>query len=203
MSLPTNAHSLPGRVYPAKTEGSSPVAQFLYFLVVLFLCLLLSMPTRAQRNQHDPLTDNESEQIREAGIDPDLRVSLYTKFLDERADSLKSLGSRAQTAAWTKHMDESLEDFANLMDELGSNLDQYGDRKADMRKSLKKLSEDCPRWQTILEALPNQTAFDVSREDAIESNKDLTDQTKTLFNEQTAYFIVHKEDKGQQRAEPK
>ncbi len=172
------------------------------FLFVLFLGILFSAPALAQRNQHDPLTENEIEQIREAGVDPDLRISLYTKFLNQRADALKSLGPRAQTAAWTRQMDSNLEDFANLMDELGSNLDQYGDRKADMRKSLKQLSEDCPRWQTILEALPNQTAFDISREDAIDSSKDLIDQAKELLNEQTAYFIVHKQDKGQQRAEP-
>ena len=172
------------------------------FLAALSLCVLCAAPAMAQRNQHDPLTANEIDQIRDAGVDPDLRISLYTKFLNERADALKSLGTRAQTAAWTQRMDASLEDFANLMDELGSNLDQYGDRKADMRKSLKTLSEDCPRWRTILQALPNQTAFDVSREDAIESNKDLTDQTKDLLNEQTAYFYVHKKDKGQQRAEP-
>lgn len=175
---------------------------FSRLLFLLSVCVLFSAPMRAQRNQHDPLTANEVDQIREAGVDPDLRISLYTKFLNERADALKGLSSRAQTAAWSKRMDEDLEDFANPMDELGSNLDQYGDRKADMRKSLKKLNEDCPRWHTILEALPNQTAFDVSREDAIESNKDLTDQAKNLLNEQTAYFIVHKEDKGQQRAEP-
>lgn len=193
---------LPCRARPRKARRNIATMFFSRFFAVLSLCILCAEPAPAQRNQHDPLTPAEVDQIRDAGIDPDLRVSLYTKFLNERADNLKSLGARAQTAAWSKRMDEKLEDFANLMDELGSNLDQYGDRKADMRKALKKLNEDCPKWGTILEALPNKTAFDVSREDAIESNKDLTGQAKTLLNEQTAYFYVHKKDKGQQRAEP-
>jgi hypothetical protein len=89
------------------------------------------------------------------------------------------------------------------MDELGSNLDQYGDRKADMRKSLKALNEDSPKWLTILKALPGEPVFDVSRKEAIESGEDLTDQAKRLLTEQTTYFLTHKDDKGQQRSEPK
>ena len=178
--------------------GGTPVRPL---AILLFALLFIS--ASAQKDKREPLSENQIEQIREAGIDPDLRVSLYTKFLNERAETIKGLTSRARSHARGQRLDDELQDFTALMDELGSNLDQYGDRKADMRKSLKDLSEGCPRWLTILKALPGEPAFDVSRKEAIESGQDLADQASHLLTEQTAYFLTHKTEKNQERAEPK
>ena len=89
------------------------------------------------------------------------------------------------------------------MDELGSNLDVYSDRKADIRKALKNLNEAAPRWLGILRALAGEPGFDVARKEAIESGEDLADQAKRLLTEQTEYFNQHKQEQGQERAEPK
>jgi hypothetical protein len=89
------------------------------------------------------------------------------------------------------------------MDELGSNLDQYSERKADMRIALKKLNDVAPKWQVILKALPGEIGFDEARKEALEAWDDLADQAKRLLAEQTEYFLTHKEEKGQERAEPK
>jgi hypothetical protein len=88
------------------------------------------------------------------------------------------------------------------MDELGSNLDQYGDRKADMRKSLKPLSESTQHWLAVLHELPSESGFDLSLKEAIDSGQDLADQAKQLLTEQTDYFNLHKDQRGQDRAEP-
>lgn len=157
----------------------------------------------AQREQRPTLTDAQIEQIREAGIDPNLRISLYTRFLDERADAVKKLSSRASSPSRAKRLDDALQDFTALMDELGSNLDQYGDRKADMRPALKKLNETLPRWLGILKALPGEPTFDEARKEAIESCQDLRGDSERLEQEQIAYFKEHKDEKGQERAEPK
>lgn len=171
-------------------------------LSVVFVCLLLAVPLRGQRQRPDPLTDAQAQQIAEAGIDPDARIALYTKFLNERADALKGLMSRAHSAARGHRIDAELQNFTALMDELGSNLDEYGDRKADMRKALKALNEAIPRWQQVLNGLPTAPAFEISRQDAIDSSNDLSEQAKQLLADQTAYFKLHKDQKGQQRAEP-
>jgi hypothetical protein len=89
------------------------------------------------------------------------------------------------------------------MDELGSNLDTYTDRKADVRKSLKPLNEAAQRWMGILRALAGEPGFDLERKEAIESCEELSDQAKRLLEEQTAYFNLHKDEAGQDRAEPK
>lgn len=157
----------------------------------------------AQKEKREPLTDAQIEQIREAGIDPDARVALYTKFLNERADRIKGLTTRAKSAARGHRIDGELLDLTALMDELGTNLDSYSERKADIRKALKELKEASERWVGVLRALPGEPEFDEARKEAIESGDELTEQAGRLLAEQTDYFKEHKDERGQQRAEPK
>jgi hypothetical protein len=173
---------------------------------LLLLCLpmlLLAGPLVAQKEKPEPLTEAQIEQIREAGIYPTDRVSLYTKFLNEHADTIKSLTGRSKSIGRGKRLDEELQELTALMDELGSNLDVYSDRHADIRKALKPLTEASERWLGVLRALPGEPAFDLARKEAIESGEDLADQAKRLLTEQTEYFNLHKDEEGQDRAEPK
>jgi hypothetical protein len=165
--------------------------------------LLLAAPLCAQKEKREPLTEPQIEEIREAGIDPDKRVALYTKFLDEHAAAIKALGSRVRSNDRARRLDGELQDFTALMDELGSNLDVYSDRKADIRKALKPLSEGSQRWLGILRALAGEPAFDLARKEAIESGEELANQVSRLQNEQTEYFNLHKDERQQERAEPK
>jgi hypothetical protein len=89
------------------------------------------------------------------------------------------------------------------MDEFGANLDVYSDRHADIRKSLKPLPEATQRWLAILRAIAGESGFDLARKEAIESGEDLADQATRLLTEQTEYFKLHKDEQGQDRAEPK
>jgi len=157
----------------------------------------------AQKEKRQPLTEDQIDKIREAGIFPDQRIELYTKFMDEHAETIKGLTNRRQSVARGKRIDDELLDLTELMDELGSNLDQYSERKADMRNSLKKLNEAAPRWVQILRTLAGEPYFDEARKEAIEAGEELADEAKRLLNEQSAYFATHKEEKGQERAEPK
>lgn len=163
--------------------------------------LVLAGPLWAQRNQVDPLSPSQQDKIAEAGIDPDIRISLYTKFLNEDADIIRRLVNRREQGRG-RAMDNQLQKFSALTDELASNLDEYGSRKADLRKSLKSLDESVPRWQELLKSLPNDNAFQISRNSALDSVKDLADQTKELTADQESYFKEHKKAKGQQRSEP-
>jgi hypothetical protein len=171
----------------------------------LLLAILLGPATlvAAQKQARQPLTELQIEKIREAGIDPGERVKLYTKFLGEHVDTIKGLTSRAHSSSRTKRLDDELQDMTALMDELGSNLDQYGERKADLRIALKPLTEATGHWLEILHGLPSEPGFDLARKEAIESGKDLADQSAQMFKEQTEYFDLHKDERGQDRAEPK
>lgn len=169
----------------------------------ILIFLLFVAPLSAQKEKREPLTEAQMELIREAGINPDERVSLYTKFLDEHADVIKGLTNRAKSAARGRRLDDELQDLTALMDEFGSNLDVFSDRHADIRKTLKPLPAASERWLAILRALPGEPSFDLARKEAIESGEDLADQAKRLLQEQTEYFDLHKDERGQDRAEPK
>jgi hypothetical protein len=172
-------------------------------LTAILICLLLVGPSLAQKQKREPLTEAQVEKIAEAGIDPDARIALYTQFLNEHADAIKSLSNRKVSDARASRLNDALEDFTALMDELGDNLDMYSDRKADIRKSLQKLADATPGWQNILRALAGEPAFSLARKEAIESGEDLSGQAKRLLQEQTDYFKQHPGEAGQDRAEPK
>jgi predicted Zn-dependent protease len=172
------------------------------WLVALVACLLLAAPVCAQKEKREALTEAQIEEIREAGVNPVARVNIYVKILDGLAAAIKSLAGRAHSAARSSRLDDALQDFIALMDELGSNLDVYAERKADIRRALKPLNEAAPRWLEMLRALPAEPSFYLARKEAIESGKDLADQAKLLLEAQTAYFKAHPGEQGQERAEP-
>jgi len=172
-------------------------------LLMLACSCLCTSPALAQKEKPEPLTEAQIEEIREAGIDANGRVSLYTKYVNEHADTIKSLTGRGKSLSRSKRLDEELQDLTALMDEFGSNLDVYSDRHADIRKALKPLTEATDQWLGILRALSGEPSFDVARKEAIESEQDLADQAKRLLTEQTEYFKLHKDEQGQDRAEPK
>lgn len=176
-------------------------------LPVAVICLVVvSFSTSisfAQKNHNDPLTEAQVEKIREAGIDPNERIKLYTEFLNEHVSSVKSLTNRGKSDARAHRLDGELQNVTTLMDELGSNLDTYSDRHADMRGALKLLADESQRWLTTLKALAGEPQFDLSRKEAIEAGQDLTDQAQRLYREENEYFALHKDERGQERAEPK
>ena len=169
----------------------------------ILLCLLFAAPLPAQKQKREPLTEDQIDKIAEAGVDPDARIALYTQYLNEHADAIKSMTNRAKSDARSSRLNNALQDFTALEDELGDNLDIYSDRKADIRKSLRALTEATPRWQGILRALAGEPGFDLARKEAIESGEDLSDQAQRLLQEQIDYFKLHPDEKGQDRAEPK
>jgi len=166
---------------------------------LILLPVALAGPLCAQHVRTATLSESEVESVREAAVFPEMRVSLYTKFLDQRATRIKDLGGRPKSAQRVLKMDDLLQDFTALMDEMGSNLDQYTDRHSDIRKSLKALTEATPRWLTILRVLPGESGFDLARKEAIESGEELAGQATRLMAEQEAYFSTHKDEKGQER----
>lgn len=182
--------------------GCGNVRRLQKFLLVL-ACLLCVETLHSQKEKRQPLSDAQIEQIREAGVYPSDRINLYTKFVNERAETIKGLTNRAKSAARSRRIDDELQDLTALMDELGANLDQYSERKADMRKALKTLADSTPRWLGILRTLAGESGFDLARKEAIESGEDLADEATRLFAEQTEYFNQHKDEQGQERAEPK
>ena len=158
----------------------------------------------AQKDHHDPLTEAQVEKIREAGIYPNDRIKLYTEYVNDHVNAVKSLINRGKSDARASRLDNELQDVATLMDELGSNLDEYSDRHADIRVALRPLADESQHWLSITQSACRRRPFDLSRKEAIEAGEDLADQAQRVFcaNRLTT-SPLHKDEKGQERAEPK
>ncbi len=93
-------------------------------LILLSAAILIPPFALAQHQKHDVLTEAQVEKIREAGIDPNERIKLYTEFLKDHVNAVKGLTNRAKSEARANRLDHELQDVADLMDELGANLDR-------------------------------------------------------------------------------
>jgi DNA repair exonuclease SbcCD ATPase subunit len=126
----------------------------------IFPALLLAatvMPSVAQKR--DPLTEDESDQIRELAQEPDQRIKLLLKFIQARLVTIEQMEADARLATGRgKQVHDLLEDFTSLIDELDDNIDDYTEKKSDIRKSLKNVIESHTSFQAKLRALKEQKA---------------------------------------------
>jgi len=108
---------------------------------VRMLCLLawlaVWLPPAGAAMRRDPLTEEETDQLREAAQDPPLKLKLFLKFAEQRLASAEALRFDPKAGPDRgRQIHDLLEDFGNLVDELGDNLDAYAERKEDLRKPL-------------------------------------------------------------------
>ena len=125
---------------------------------LLLLILLLTVVAAARRR--DPLTDAESDQLREAALEPQKRLKLYIKFAEARLLAIDQLRSDPKFADGRgKKIHDLLEDFTAILDEINDNLDTYQGRplnkddKKDFHKGLKEVIEAGDRFDLKLRTL--------------------------------------------------
>jgi len=122
--------------------------------LVLSLCLPRCSPLWAQRRR-DPLNPLEIDQLRDAMVDPDLRLKLYVQFSRDRMTKLEQMRSDPKVQDRAAQTHDMLEDFLAVYDELNDNIDMYVGRKDDIRKPLKLVIEADTEFQSKLRALKN------------------------------------------------
>ncbi len=107
-------------------------------VILLSSPILCGAMLHAQRDK-DPLNDQEADQIADARDQPNERVKLYQKFLQQRIDEIKSLGPSPSGEDRKADLRAKYEEFTRIADELQDNLDTFDEAHADMRKALKDL----------------------------------------------------------------
>jgi hypothetical protein len=94
---------------------------------IIVVVLLLTVVAAA--GKRDPLTDAETDQLREAATQPYQRLKLFIKFASVRLDSIQQLQSDPKAADGRgRKIHDLLEDFTAILDEINDNLDQYQGR---------------------------------------------------------------------------
>src|SRR5271169_3889248 len=121
-------------------------------VLMLPLCLPTGLPLWAQRRR-DPLNPLEIDQLRDAMLDPDLRLKLYVQFSRDRMTKLEQMRSNPKTTDRARQTHDMLEDFLAVYDELNDNVEMYVGRKDDIRRPLKVIIEADTEFQAKLRAL--------------------------------------------------
>ena len=159
---------------------------------VVLTAFLLLFPPILHAQQHEPaLSEAEVETLRETAYVASDRVLAFVKFLDERSSSIQQLATRPRRPGREEDIHDLCEQFTSIADELDDNLDDYGPRHRDIRKSLPKLLAATDRWATALKTPADNQAYDVSRKLALEAVRDLRESSTKLIEEQKAWFLAH------------
>jgi hypothetical protein len=141
--------------------------------------LFAAFPSHAQQHE-SALSDAEVEQIRECRYVPADCVLLFVKFLDQRTKEIGDLFAHPRRPGREQDTHDLIEQFTAIADELG-----------DIRKALPKLTQAAERWATALKSPPDDEAYNVSRKIALESVRDLREQSAQLTADQAAWFKLH------------
>jgi hypothetical protein len=169
--------------------------------VVLLISPLLPAALHAQRNK-DPLNDNESDQIAELRDQPNERIKLYQKFLQERIDSIKQLGPSPSGDDRKADLRGKYEEFTRIGDELQDNLDTFDEAHADIRKALKDLVPVAAKWPDVLSQASADRAYDFSRKTALDCAQSINEDAQKISDSQKKYFAEHKDEAGKNGTGP-
>ncbi len=121
------------------------------------LVLLVTAPLLSQTRRRDPLNEREIDELREVAQEPDKRLKLMVQFARARLATIDQLRGDPRFAAGRgAQVHDLLEDFTHLMDEIGDNIDDYVDRRADLRKALPFVIEGDTEFQLKLRTLREQ-----------------------------------------------
>jgi hypothetical protein len=168
----------------------------LILAAVCFAALGCALPLGAQ-TKHVPLSEDDTEKIRESTDNPPERVKLYVKFIDERITSIKSLLAQKRPVPpdLSEQLHNLMDEFTRLVDELQDNLDAYADHHDDVRKVLKEVLEADTRWQEALTQPPPNPSYEFVRKTALEAAASTKEAAQKMLDEQTLYFKDKKDKK--------
>jgi hypothetical protein len=167
-------------------------------LAIASVCLLLSAVASFAQSRKDPLTDQQIEDVREAGDQPVERIKLFIGYVDERAKEIHSLNADpiAQNKAMRLH--NLLDEFTRLCDELQDNMDNFDQQHADLRKVLKEVGDKTAEWATVLNEPKPSAQYDFVRKTAIDSNQSAHEAAAQMLSDETKYIAEQKKEQKEQ-----
>ena len=163
------------------------------------LCFLAGMAVwalpAAASIHRDPLTEAETDQLREAADDPPLKLKLFLQFARQRLASAEALLADPKAGPDRgPQIHDLLEDFGSLVDELSDNVDAYAARKDDLRKPLAEIVAATGDFAARLKDFKTATsakeskAYSFALADAIDSVDAGLKNAEELLQEQQEQF---------------
>jgi hypothetical protein len=169
-------------------------------LAITSLCLLLA-PVLFAQSKKDPLSEQQIEEVREAGDEPQVRIKLYVGYLDQRVTDLKTLNKDVAAQNRNVRTHNLFDEFTRLADELQDNMDAFNEQHADLRKNLKEIVEKSAEWTAVLNEPKPSAEYDFGRKTALDANQSVHEGATQMLADQVKYFAEKK--KAEKDAEKK
>jgi hypothetical protein len=107
----------------------------------------------AQLRRREPLTPLEIDQLRDAAMDPSTRLKLFVHFARTRLAAVEQARNDPKATDRGQQTHDRLQEFVDIYDELNENIDNFIERKEDLRKPLKAVIEADNEFQAKLLAM--------------------------------------------------
>jgi|ERR1043166_8544847 hypothetical protein len=120
---------------------------------VAFFCLALLGTCAWAQHRRDPLNSAEVDELRDTALEADKRLKLYVKFARARLETLEQMRADPKTTDRAKQTRDDLQDFLDVYDELNDNIDNFADRKEDLRKVMPLVIEADTEFDAKIRAL--------------------------------------------------
>jgi hypothetical protein len=163
--------------------------------------LLLAIAPAFAQSKKDPLTDQQIEDVREAGDQPLQRIKLFVGYVDDRAKGIHTLNADPIAQNKNVRLHNLMEEFTRLSDELQDNMDNFDQQHADLRKVLKEIVDKTGEWGTILNEPKPSSQYDFSRKTAIDANQSAHETATQMLADEINYFAEQKKKEKEQEKE--
>jgi hypothetical protein len=163
--------------------------------------IMLAIASAFAQSKKDPLTDQQIEDVREAGDQPLQRIKLFVGYVDDRAKGIHTVNADPIAQNKNVRLHNLMEEFTRLSDELQDNMDNFDQQHADLRKVLKEIVDKTGEWGTILNEPKPSPQYDFSRKTAIDANQSAHETAVQMVADETKYFAEQKKKEKEQEKE--
>ena len=165
-------------------------------IATLFLLALAVAPGALAQAHHDPLTEAETDQLREVSPEPAPKIKLYIQFAHARMDAVEAARADATLSPQERgrKVHAALQDLEAILDELSDNLESFAKHPLDMRKPLRDVISMDGDFRARLGGLKQQASapalaeeyqrYQFILEDTLDSVKSNNDLAHDLLQEQ-------------------
>jgi hypothetical protein len=156
--------------------------------------MVLAISPLFAQSKKDPLTEQQIEEVREAGDQPLERIKLFAGYVEERSKGIHELNADARAQNKTVRLHNLFDEFTRLSDDLEDNMDNFDEQHADLRKVLKEVVDKSTQWGTVLNEPPASNQYDFVRKTALESNQSVHEAAVKMLADEEQYFIEKKKE---------
>ena len=170
------------------------------FLWTAIVCLSFCPALSCQDQRGgDVLTDQQTEDLRQADDVPPEKLKLYQGYIEERITELHRLDTDPSAQVKEAEIHNLYQEFTKICDELEDNMDAYQQQHADIRKALKLIVEKSEKWSAVLNEPKPDPQYDFARKVALDAAQSVQTDSKQLLEEQTKYFEEKKKEEKEKK----